>query len=120
MDVTLTREFTFDAAQALHVFPKGHKCRNLHGHTFRLQVSVSGSVNAETGMLYDHARIAEATRPLVEQLDHAYLNEIEGLSIPSLENIAVWFWKRLEAELPGLSEIVLYETPTSWCRYRGQ
>ena len=119
MNITLTREFRFDAAQSLDVFPEGHKCRNLHGHTFRLQISVTGEVDSETGMFYDHAEIAKVVRPLVDQLDHSYLNEIEGLECPTIENMCYWFWQKIESELPGLSEIVLYETPTTWCRYTG-
>lgn len=119
MNIILTREFRFDAAQSLDTFPEGHKCRNLHGHTFRLEVSVRGPVDPATGLFMDHAQIAGMVRPLVEQLDHSYLNEISGLEVPTIENIVRWFWERLEDGLPGLFEIVLYETPTSWCRYRG-
>lgn len=120
MRITLTREFTFDAAQSLSQFPEGHKCRNIHGHTFRLQVSVCGEVNPETGMLYDHARVKGVVEPLVELLDHSYMNEIEGLEVPTLENTCLWFWQRIKPELEELSEIVLYETPRAWCRYAGE
>ncbi|MGF1678423.1 MAG: 6-pyruvoyl tetrahydropterin synthase family protein [Candidatus Methylacidiphilales bacterium] len=119
MKITLSRKFSFDAAQSLDVFPEGHKCRNLHGHTFTLVVSVTGEVDPLTGMYYDHAEIARQVTPWVEMLDHRYLNEIEDLNVPSLENIARWFWVRLNPTLPGLSEIVLHETPTSWCTYHG-
>jgi 6-pyruvoyltetrahydropterin/6-carboxytetrahydropterin synthase len=119
MKITLTREFSFDAAQSLSVFPEGHKCRNIHGHTFRLLVSVTGKVDPDTGMFYDHARIAEVVRPLVEQLDHHYLNEIEGLEVPTIENMSKWIWDKIVSDLPGLSEIVLYETPNTSCTYRG-
>jgi 6-pyruvoyltetrahydropterin/6-carboxytetrahydropterin synthase len=52
-------------------------------------------------------------------LDHSYLNEIEGLENPTIENICAWFWRKLEPQLPGISEIVLYETPTARCVFRG-
>ncbi|MEM9398865.1 MAG: 6-carboxytetrahydropterin synthase QueD [Verrucomicrobiota bacterium] len=119
MQITLTREFIFDAAQALTVFPEGHKCRQLHGHTFRVQISVTGEIDQKTGMLYDHAIIAQKVRPIIELIDHRYLNEIEGLENPTLENLSFWFWERLKNELPDLSEIVVYETPTAWCRFTG-
>lgn len=119
MKVTLSREFDFGAAQALEIFPEGHKCRRLHGHTFTVQISVTGEVNPETGLLYDHAEIARETKPLIEQIDHTYLNEIEGLSNPTVENVCKWFWDRLEDKLPGLSEIRIYETPRAWCSYKG-
>ncbi len=119
MQVTLTREFTFDAAQALTIFPEGHKCRRLHGHTFRLQVSVKGEIDPKTGLLYDHAKIKEVLQPLLEQLDHSYLNEIPGLENPTLEMLCVWLWERLKGKLAGLSEVALWETPGAWCRYNG-
>jgi 6-pyruvoyltetrahydropterin/6-carboxytetrahydropterin synthase len=119
MTITLTREFDFAAAQSLTVFPEGHKCRGLHGHTFTLQISVTGRVDPATGLLYDHARISEAAKPVIDLLDHKYLNDVPGLENPTIENMCRWFWERLSPQLPGLSEIALYETPRAWCRYRG-
>ena len=119
MQVTLTREFTFDAAQALTIFPEGHKCWRLHGHTFKLQVTYRGDVDPATGLLFDHAKIKEAVQPLLDQLDHSYLNEIGGLSNPTLEMLCIWIWERLKGGLPGLHEVALWETPGAWCRYNG-
>ncbi|NJK90907.1 MAG: 6-carboxytetrahydropterin synthase QueD [Blastochloris sp.] len=120
MKITLTREFTFDAAQVLDVFPEGHKCRRLHGHTFVVKISVKGQVDPATGMLYDHALILDKTKPLIEKLDHSYLNEIEGLENPTLELLCKWFWDRLAGELPGLHEVCINETPRAWCSYQGE
>ena len=58
--------------------------------------------------------------PIVKQLDHYYLNEIPGLSNPTSEVIAKWLWEQLKPALPQLSEIVIYETCTSACSYRGR
>ena len=80
---------------------------------------MEGEVDPRTGWLYDHALIGRAMHPLVAMLDHAYLNEIEGLENPTIENMAAWFWQRLAGPLPGLSEIVIHETPTARCSYRG-
>ncbi|MDX6767117.1 MAG: 6-carboxytetrahydropterin synthase [Candidatus Methylacidiphilales bacterium] len=119
MRVTLTREFGFDAAQSLTIFPEGHKCRQLHGHSFTLQVSAEGEVDPATGLLFDHARIKEAAQPFVDELDHRYLNEIPGLENPTIEVMCKWFWDRIKPRLPELSEIMILETPRAWCRYRG-
>ncbi|HEY8966835.1 MAG TPA: 6-carboxytetrahydropterin synthase [Candidatus Methylacidiphilales bacterium] len=119
MKITLCKDFEFEAAQALPSFPEGHKCRGMHGHSFKLTVSVTGEVDPKTGILYDHARISEAMAPLLAQLDHACLNDIAGLEIPSIENICHWIWTRLAPQLPGLSELVLHETSRSRCVYRG-
>ncbi|MDR1304140.1 MAG: 6-carboxytetrahydropterin synthase [Verrucomicrobiales bacterium] len=120
MEVTLSREFRFDAAQALTIFPEGHKCRRLHGHSFKLVVQVRGPIDADSGLLYDHAAIKQAVAPLLELVDHSYLNELPGLANPTIELMCVWFWDRLKDRLPGLDEIALWETPGAWCRYRGK
>jgi 6-pyruvoyltetrahydropterin/6-carboxytetrahydropterin synthase len=59
-------------------------------------------------------------RPLVAQLDHAYLNDVPGLENPTIENMSRWFWEKLHPQLPGLYEIVLHETPRARCVYRGE
>jgi 6-pyruvoyltetrahydropterin/6-carboxytetrahydropterin synthase len=119
MKITLTKDFFFEAAQALTSFPEGHKCRSLHGHSFSVSISVTGEVDPATGILYDHARISEAMEPIIEALDHKYLNDIEGLANPTIELMARWIWDRLAPQLPELSEIVLHETPRARCTYRG-
>lgn len=115
MKVTLHKEFEFAAAQSLPNFPEGHKCRRLHGHTFHVKISVTGEVDPKTGLLYDHAVISEKMEPIIEQLDHSYLNEIPGLENPTIELTCAWLWKKLEDQLPGLSEITLYETERASC-----
>ena len=112
------REFTFEAAHLLPNLPEGHKCRRLHGHSYRVQVHVRGEVGPETGMVIDFAEIKEAFQPLWQQLDHNYLNEIEGLANPTSENLAVWIWERLAGTL-ALQRIVVRETCTSGVDYAG-
>lgn len=113
-------EFSFEAAHRLPNVPPGHKCARLHGHSFRVSVHVAGAVGAESGWVMDFADIKAAFRPLLERLDHYYLNEIEGLENPTSENLARWIWLRLKPSLPGLSQIVVRETCTSGCIYRGE
>ena len=119
MHVRLTKQFHFEAAHHLPTFPPGHKCRRLHGHSFRFDVIVEGEVDADRGYLIDYGQIKALVEPLVKQLDHYYLNEIEGLSNPTSENLAHWIWHRLIPCLAGLSAIVVHETCTSSCEYRG-
>ena len=114
------KEFTFEAAHLLPNVPPGHKCSRLHGHSFRVRLTLSGRVDADSGWIMDFADIKLAFRPLFDRLDHHYLNEVEGLSNPTSENIAVWIWERLKPALPLLSEVELYETCTSGTIYRGQ
>lgn len=120
MHVRLTKDFSFEAAQTLPNVPEGHKCRQMHGHSFRIEISVEGDVDEATGWLYDHARISRAMNPILDQLDHSYLNEVAGLENPTIENMCRWFWERLAPQLPGLAEIVIHETPTARCSYRGK
>lgn len=119
MRATLIKEFRFEAAQTLPTAPPGHKCHKMHGHSFKIEIAVTGKVDPAIGWVYDHATIGRAMNPLIDLLDHSYLNEIEGLENPTIENICAWFWRKLEPQLPGLSEIVLYETPTARCVFRG-
>jgi 6-pyruvoyltetrahydropterin/6-carboxytetrahydropterin synthase len=92
----------------------------MHGHSFLVEISVEGEVNPATGWIYDHSEISKAMNPIVEMLDHAYLNEIPGLENPTIELMAGWLWKQLAPQLPGLAEIVIHETPTARCSYRGE
>jgi 6-pyruvoyltetrahydropterin/6-carboxytetrahydropterin synthase len=112
------REFTFEAAHRLPHVPEGHKCARLHGHSFRVEVRVRGDVDQESGMVIDFADIKTAFTPLHAQLDHYYLNEVEGLENPTSENLALWIWDRLAHVLP-LAEVVVRETCTSGVAYRG-
>jgi 6-pyruvoyltetrahydropterin/6-carboxytetrahydropterin synthase len=114
------KEFTFEAAHRLPFVPEDHKCARLHGHSFRVEAHVAGEVRPETGWVMDFGDIKSAFKPLLEQLDHHYLNEIEGLENPTSEVLARWIWERLEDRLPELSRIVVRETCTSGCVYVGR
>lgn len=114
------KEFTFEAAHHLPNVPADHKCRRLHGHSFQATIYVAGEVGSESGWVIDFAEIKQAFDPLFEQLDHRYLNEVEGLENPTSENLAVWIWQRLKPALPGLSKVAIKETCTSGCVYRGE
>ena len=120
MRAQLTKEFRFEAAHTLPSLPEDHKCRQMHGHSFKIDISVAGEVDEEIGWVYDHKRISDAMNPLLELLDHGYLNDIPGLESPTIERMAGLFWKKLEPDLPGLCEIVIYETPTARCVFRGE
>src|SRR5262249_7263275 len=118
--VQIFKEFTFEAAHRLPAAPAGHKCARLHGHSFRVEVHVRGDVGPQSGWVMDFADIKTAFAPLLDALDHRYLNEIEGLDNPTSENLARWIWQRLQATLPGLSQVVVRETCTTGCVFRGE
>lgn len=114
------REFTFEAAHRLPHVPPGHKCGRLHGHSYRVGVHVEGPVGEETGWVRDFAELSGAIQPLLVQLDHNYLNEVEGLDNPTSEVVARSIWDHLQIEVPDLSQVVVHETCTSGCIYRGE
>lgn len=115
----LFKEFQIEAAHLLPMVPDGHKCRRLHGHSFRITVNIEGDIDPALGWVMDFADIATAFQPVFRELDHHYLNEIEGLDNPTSENLARWIWQKLKPELPQLSSIEIRETCTSGCIYRG-
>ncbi len=119
MRTRLERTYRFEAAHFLPKVPPGHKCARMHGHSYMVEVVIEGEIDAERGWLMDFAEIDEYAMPIIRQLDHQVLNEIDGLANPTSELLAVYVWNKLAA-LPGLLEIVVSETPSSRCIYRGQ
>ena len=119
MIVDLVHEFGFESAHALPNVPPGHKCRRMHGHSFRAEVRVSGEVDPKLGWFVDYAVVKEAVEPVREQLDHRTLNDVAGLENPTSELLAKWIWDRVKPKLPGLTCVTVRETCTNRCEYRG-
>ena len=114
----VSKEFTFDSA---HFLTQYHgKCENLHGHTYRLRVTVEGPIK-EDGMVVDFKELkAVVKEKVVDRYDHQNLNDF--FENPTAELIAVQIWKDLADVLPGvkLYEVVLWETAESFVTYRGE
>jgi 6-pyruvoyltetrahydropterin/6-carboxytetrahydropterin synthase len=119
VNVRLVKEFRFEAAHRLPHVPEGHKCARLHGHSFRIEVAISGAVNPATGWFIDYEVVDRAWQPLHERLDHHYLNEVEGLENPTSEILARWLWERLKPALPALERLTVWETCDARCEYEG-
>ena len=119
MEVDLVKSFGFEAAHWLPCFPEGHKCRRMHGPSFKVDVVVRGEIPDGRGFLIDFADIKKLISPIEKQLDHFCLNDIEGLENPTSEVLAKWIWDRLKPELDLLAEVIVHETCTSRCHYRG-
>jgi 6-pyruvoyltetrahydropterin/6-carboxytetrahydropterin synthase len=113
------RVFQVEAAHRLPNVPEGHKCARMHGHSFRIEIHVSGPVGAASGWVMDFADLRQAFQPLYDQLDHRCLNDVAGLENPTSENLAHWVWQRLAPDLPGLSKVVVQETCNAGCVYTG-
>ena len=114
------KEFTFEAAHRLTKVPEDHKCARLHGHSYQVAVHLEGPIDERAGWVLDFGDIGTAMTPVLECLDHRYLNEIDGLENPTSEVIVRWIWDRLSPTLEHLSKISLRETCTTGCIYRGE
>lgn len=113
------KEFTFEAAHRLPHVPSDHKCSRLHGHSYRIAVHVDGEMDEHAGWVMDFADIKCAMQPVLNRLDHYYLNEIVGLENPTSEILARWIWTQLAESLPDLAQVTVRETCTSGCSFRG-
>jgi 6-pyruvoyltetrahydropterin/6-carboxytetrahydropterin synthase len=114
------KEFSIEAAHWLPNVPAGHKCGRLHGHSFHIELHVSGPVDPKLGWVLDFADIKKAFKGVEDQIDHRCLNEVAGLENPTSENLCRWLWQKLKPELTTLSKIVVKETCTSGCIYSGE
>lgn len=113
------KEFSFDSAHFLPNVPEGHKCKNMHGHTYKLKVFIQGEIDPHLGWIMDFKELKDKLAPVIDQLDHRLINDIKGLENPTAENITVWIWQQIKPVLPQLSKIELYETPTTGVIYAG-
>jgi 6-pyruvoyltetrahydropterin/6-carboxytetrahydropterin synthase len=114
------KEFGFEAAHFLPSAPLGHPNSRVHGHSFRVRVTLDGEPDADTGLVMHLEDVEAAIADAREALDHRLLNEVDGLSQPTLERISIWLWDRLHNRLPGLAEIeVARDSCREGCVYRG-
>lgn len=121
MRVELTREFRFESAHRLPHVPADHKCFRMHGHSYRIELTLAGEVDPALGWLVDFGEVRDRVDPIFKaELDHRVLNDVPGLENPTAEHLAAWIWRRLAAELPLLAAVKVHETCTSSVTYRGQ
>ena len=113
------KDFHFESAHRLPNVPEGHKCARLHGHSFQLRIVVSGDAPEPSGWVMDFSDIKQVAKPIIDQLDHYYLNDIPGLENPTSERLCEWIWEKLQPQLHQLDSIEIKETCTSGCIYRG-
>jgi len=117
--VDIFKVFSIEAAHRLPNLPADHKCARLHGHSFRIEVHVSGEIVEPQGWVMDFADVKRAFAPIFDQLDHHYLNDIDGLENPTSERLAQWIFEQLKPRLPLLAQIIVHETCTAGSRYQG-
>jgi 6-pyruvoyltetrahydropterin/6-carboxytetrahydropterin synthase len=112
--------FHIEAAHRLPNVPEGHKCSRLHGHSFGIELHLSGPIDPHSGWVMDFAEVKAAFKPIYERLDHHYLNDIPGLENPTSEVLARWIYRETKKVLPLLSKVVVRETCTAGCSYSGE
>ena len=115
--VDLSCEFRYEAAHWLPYVPEGHQCGRMHGHSYHLTVVVSGPVR-DDGFVVDFADVKSVVGGLVKRLDHYTLNDIDGLSNPTVENQLMWFWGAISPALP-LKAVHLRETANNSASFYG-
>lgn len=118
--MTIFKQFTFDSAHFLSKVPDTHKCKQIHGHTYRLVIYLDGPLHSDLGWVMDFGVVKQVVSPVIDILDHRLLNDIPGLENPTCELVAKWIWDQIKPGLPLLSKIELHETPTSGVVYSGE
>ncbi|MEM1037752.1 MAG: 6-carboxytetrahydropterin synthase QueD [Pseudomonadota bacterium] len=103
----ITKAVTFEAAHYMQHKPDGHPYKNLHGHSFRLEATVSGKVKPREEWVQDFSELTAVLQETAAKLDHRLLNEIEGLEVPTMERICLWAANDLKTRLSGLSKVTL-------------
>lgn len=111
--VRVSASYNFEAAHQLPNLPDSHKCKRLHGHNYRVEISVEGPLDSR-GFVIDFAELDAAVQPLIDELDHRFLNEIAGLENPTSEILALWLKDRIAAAIDMRPLVRVYETPRYW------
>jgi len=109
LSTTIGRSYRFESAHFLPKVPEGHRCRNLHGHNYRVEIVFAGALDGR-GFVRDYAEIDALVAPLLAQLDHKLLNEVPGLDNPTAEIIARWFLERLR----DCARVRVWENQDCW------
>lgn len=109
--VSVTKKFEFEAG---HYIPDHYAdCKYVHGHSYKLEVTVRHRINPDTGMSLDFKRLSGAVKHnVVEVLDHAFIND--WMEVPTAENMVFWIWEKLSIDVKGITKIRLYETASSY------
>jgi 6-pyruvoyltetrahydropterin/6-carboxytetrahydropterin synthase len=113
LQTRIGRTYRFESAHHLPLLPDGHKCKNMHGHNYRMEVIVRGALD-ERGFVKDFAEIDSEVMPLIKKIDHRLLNDVEGLENPTAEVIAAWFFQRIK----DCECVRVYENDECWAEVK--
>jgi 6-pyruvoyltetrahydropterin/6-carboxytetrahydropterin synthase len=110
-NLTITKRYHFESAHFLPYVREGHKCKRMHGHNYEVEITVNTPIRGD-GFVIDFWDLDKVVQPLIDQIDHRCLNDIDGLQNPTAELIATWFLTALQ--MHGVSKVRLYETKDCW------
>ena len=116
METTIFKEFRFEAAHKLPNVPTGHKCGRLHGHSYRFIVEICGKVDELSGFIIDFGDVKQVLSPIIDILDHNYLNDIPGLENPTAEILSKWLYENISKSLK-INKVTIFETCTAGASY---
>lgn len=119
MNVRLVREYKFEAAHRLTSVSAEHRCGKLHGHSYRVELTLEGPVDEKAGWLIDFGDVDAAWSRAGDKLDHGILNDIPGLANPTCEMLTRWIWESVHPALPQLRRVTVWETADARVEYEG-
>lgn len=117
MNFELKQHFQIESARFLPNLDKNHPCSNMHGHSFKIILSIVGPLQPKVGWVMDYHEISKVMTPLLAQLDHKVLNEVAGLENPTSELLAKWLYDLVKIKIPLLKSVNISETPNTECVY---
>ncbi len=117
MNFELKQQFQIESSRFLPNLPPEHPCSRMHGHSFKLILTLQGPLQPKLGWVRDYHEIEKTVKPFLLMLDHQTLNQVPGLENPTSENLALWLYKKLKGPLPELVRISVQETSTTECSY---
>jgi 6-pyruvoyltetrahydropterin/6-carboxytetrahydropterin synthase len=117
MKYELKQHFQIESARFLPNLPSEHPCSRMHGHSFKIILTLVGDLDPHIGWVMDYNDIQSKMLPLITQIDHRVLNEVEGLENPTSELLAKWIFDRARIHIPSLRKVSVAETPMTECSY---
>ncbi len=119
MNFELKQHFQIESARFLPNLEKTHPCANMHGHSFKIILSIVGPLDPKIGWVMDYHEITKVMTPILALLDHKVLNTVPGLENPTSEMLAKWLYEKAKLQIPQLKSVNISETPNTECVYSG-
>jgi 6-pyruvoyltetrahydropterin/6-carboxytetrahydropterin synthase len=117
MKFELKQHFQIESARFLPKLEKTHPCSRMHGHSFKITLTIIGNLDPLVGWVIDYNDIQALMKPIISQIDHRTLNEVPGLENPTTELLTKWLYDKSRVVLPTLVKVTVAETPLTECSY---